>query len=225
MDRPDHWPQRTLVLRTPRLELRPDDDEGLLELVEEAYRGIHPPERMPFLESWTDADPRYLGRGMLQYHWSERAAFAPEKWTLHFLARLDGRVIGTQGMTGVDFGVTREVDTGSWLGQRFQGRGLGTEMRAAVLAYAFDVLGAEHARSDAFADNHASHRVSEKLGYHRDGLRRLAVRGKVVDNTRLRLPREDFRRPAWELQVEGHTPALAALLSAPVREQPSSPRR
>ena len=45
----DHWPLRHLVLRTPRLELRPDDDEGLLELVEEAYLGIHPPGEMPFL--------------------------------------------------------------------------------------------------------------------------------------------------------------------------------
>ena len=37
-----------LVLRTPRLELRPDDDAGLHELVDVAYRGVHPPEEMPF---------------------------------------------------------------------------------------------------------------------------------------------------------------------------------
>jgi RimJ/RimL family protein N-acetyltransferase len=217
MEHPEQWPQQHLVLRTPRLELRPDDDAGLLELVDEAYRGIHPPERMPFLVPWTDADPRYLGRGILQYHWSERAKLAPESWSLHFLVRLDGRVIGTQGMTGLDFGVTREVDTGSWIGQRHQGRGIGTEMRAAVLMYAFDHLGADHARSDAFSDNPASRRVSEKLGYHRDGLRRLAVRGTLAENLRLRLPRRDFVRPDWKLQVEGHSPALADLLGAPVR--------
>ncbi|MFC3899118.1 hypothetical protein ACFOWZ_47300 [Lentzea rhizosphaerae] len=33
------WPLRNLVLRTPRLELRPDDDEGLYELVDVAPRG------------------------------------------------------------------------------------------------------------------------------------------------------------------------------------------
>jgi hypothetical protein len=32
----DHRPLRDLVLRTPRLELRPDDDEWLSEIVEEA---------------------------------------------------------------------------------------------------------------------------------------------------------------------------------------------
>ena len=31
---PDPWPLRHLVLRTPRLELRPEDDAGLLELVD-----------------------------------------------------------------------------------------------------------------------------------------------------------------------------------------------
>ncbi len=63
MTRPEHWPLRHLVLRTPRLELRPDDDPGLFELVEVAYRGVHPPEEMPFATPWTDADPAYLGRG------------------------------------------------------------------------------------------------------------------------------------------------------------------
>ena len=115
---PDPWPVRRLVLRTPRLELRPDDDAGLSELVEVAYQGVHPPEVMPFEVPWTDADPRYLGRGSLQYHWRTRAELGPEKWSLHFLVRLDGRVIGVQSLTGTDFAVTREVSTGSWIGMR-----------------------------------------------------------------------------------------------------------
>ena len=61
MTRPEHWPLRHLVLRTPRLELRPDDDDGLLELIEVAYRGVHPPEQMPFSIPWTDADPALPG--------------------------------------------------------------------------------------------------------------------------------------------------------------------
>ena len=90
MTRPEHWPLRDLVLRTPRLELRPDDDPGLFELVEVAYRGVHPPEEMPFATPWTDADPAYLGRGALQYFWSQRAELAPDRWSVHFLVRVDG---------------------------------------------------------------------------------------------------------------------------------------
>jgi RimJ/RimL family protein N-acetyltransferase len=60
----------------------------------------------------------------------------PARWNVHFLVRFDGRVVGTQELAATDFAVTREVSTGSWLGLRHQGRGIGTEMRAAVLMFA-----------------------------------------------------------------------------------------
>jgi RimJ/RimL family protein N-acetyltransferase len=200
---PEPWPLRHLVLRTPRLELRPDDDAGLYELIEVAYGGVHPPDEMPFGVPWTDADPKYLGRGVLQFHWSQRAQFAPEKWSIHFLVRFEGRVIGTQSMDGVEFGVVREIETGSWLGLPFQRRGLGTEMRAAVLAFAFDHLGAVRARSAAFTDNPASLRVSERLGYARDGSDMVARRGNPAEKIRLVLTPDRFVRPDWTLEVEG----------------------
>jgi RimJ/RimL family protein N-acetyltransferase len=203
MTHPEPWPLRHLVLRTPRLELRPDDDEGLRELVDEAYRGVHPPEQMPFAVAWTDADPRYLGRGSMQFYWRQRAELAPEHWAINFLVRFEGCVVGTQGMTGRDFRIVREVETGSWVGMRHQGHGFGTEMRAAVLAFAFDHLGAVRARSGAFADNAASRRVSARLGYRSDGSAWTARRGQPVENVRLVLEPADFVRPGWTLQVEG----------------------
>ncbi|MBN9101472.1 MULTISPECIES: GNAT family protein [unclassified Pseudonocardia] len=210
----DHWPLRDLVLCTPRLELRPDDDEGLDELVEEAYLGVHPPDEMPFLVPWTEADPRYLGRGMLQYHWAERARLAPENWSVHFLVRLDGRVVGMQSLHGVDFGVTRHVGSGSWVGLRHQGRGIGTEMRAAVLLFAFDHLGATRARSSAFADNAASQGVSRKLGYRRDGTETVVRRGVATEDVRLVLDPDTFVRPSWTLAVDGVEGCLGLLGSA-----------
>ena len=199
------------MLHTPRLELRPDDDAGLLELVEEAHRGVHPPGTMPFLTPWTDADPAELGPRTLQHHWSVRAALTPERWTVNFLVRYDGRVVGTQGLGATDFGVTREARTGSWIGLRHQGRGIGTEMRAAVLLFAFDHLGAVRARSAAFVDNPASLRVSEKLGYRCDGTEACVRRGERTEDVRLLLNRDAFRRPAWTLRVEG-VPACLPML-------------
>jgi hypothetical protein len=52
------WPLLSLVVRTPRLELRlPREEEfpGLVELVD---AGIHDPETMPFFIPWTDVEPR-----------------------------------------------------------------------------------------------------------------------------------------------------------------------
>jgi RimJ/RimL family protein N-acetyltransferase len=203
MDYPEPWPLRHLVLRTPRLELRPDDDAGLLELVDEAYHGVHPPEVMPFLVPWTDADPRDLGRRVLRHYWSVRARLVPDDWAINFLTRHEGRVIGTQQLSGSDFPILSEVETGSWIGMRHQGRGFGTEMRAAVLAFAFDHLGAVRARSSAFVDNVASHRVSARLGYRPDGSTWVIRRGQAIEDVRLVLAPEEFVRPEWTLQVEG----------------------
>lgn len=200
---PDPWPLRHLVLRTPRLELRPDDDAGLDELVAVAYAGVHPADEMPFGEPWTDADPRYLGRGTLQHFWQQRAALRPQDWNVHFLVRLDGRVVGVQSVHGTDFGVTRLARTGSWLGLHHQGHGVGTEMRAAVLMFAFDHLGATAARSAAWSDNAASNRVSAKLGYRPDGTSTRVRRSVAAQEVRLLVTPDGFVRPGWTVAVDG----------------------
>jgi RimJ/RimL family protein N-acetyltransferase len=209
----DPWPFRRLVLRTPRLELRPDDDAGLAELVTLASRGVHPPEFMPFATPWIDADPRELGRNSLRFHRSSRAELRPQRWTLHFLVRAADEVIGLQSLSAVDFAVTREVSTGSWLGMAYQGQGYGTEMRAAVLGLAFGHLGALTARSGALAGNIASASVSRRLGYQDDGTNTHAVRGQRTVETRFLLIAEEFRthRPPWELHVSGLGPCLESL--------------
>jgi RimJ/RimL family protein N-acetyltransferase len=210
----DPWPLRHLVLRTPRLELRPDDDAGLFELAEEARLGVHDPAAMPFVTPWSDAPPGERAVSTLRWHWEKRAALRPESWTVHFLVRRDGRVVGTQGLGADAFAVTREVQTGSWLGLRHQRQGIGTEMRAAVLSFALDHLGAVRARSAAFVDNPASLRVSEKLGYRPDGTETVARRGQATTDVRLLLDPAAFRRPAWKLEVDGVDACLPLLGTA-----------
>ncbi|MFN2477861.1 MAG: GNAT family N-acetyltransferase [Pseudonocardiaceae bacterium] len=194
---------RHLVLRTPRLTLRPDDDAGLYELAALALRGVHPPQQMPFVTPWTDQAPDDLVRSVVQYFWRARAHLTAANWKVHFLVRHDGRVVGIQELSGTEFAITREVSTGSWLGIAHQRRGFGTEMRAAVLLLAFDHLSATIARSGAFADNEASLRLSEKLGYHTDGANTFARRGTAATEIRLVLQPEHFVRPEWTLQVDG----------------------
>lgn len=212
---PDPWPLHGLVLRTPRLELRPDDDASVRELVTMLHAaGVHPASEMPFSVPWTDADPRYLGRGVAQYLWSERARTGPESWALHLVVRSAGRVIGLQSVTAERFGLLRGVHTGSYLGLRYQGAGFGTEMRAAVLAFAFDHLGATTARSDHVEGNTASAAVSRRLGYRADGTSLSAARGRREVQHRLLLTPGEFLRPAWELVVRGYTAELAGFLGA-----------
>src|SRR5271165_420464 len=194
MSNMDHWwPLAGLRLRTQRLELRLPTERDLDELASLAARGVHDPEVQPFAFPWTDAPPADRARGTLQYHWSRRAAWQPEKWSLDLVVVRDGEVVGTQGVGATDFAILREVSTGSWLGQVHQGQGIGTEMRAAVLHLAFAGLGACYATSGAFTDNVASQGVSRKLGYVDDGIERHVRRGKAATVLRLRLDRETWQ--------------------------------
>lgn len=203
------WPLLQLRLRTPRLELRPPSDNDLDALASLAASGVHDPAVQPFAVPWTDRPPAERARSVLQYHWSQRAAWKPENWTLDFAVVRDGTVVGAQGMSARDFAILREVTTGSWLGREHHGLGIGTEMRAAVLHLAFAGLGAHYATSGAFADNLASLGVSRKLGYAADGVERQVSRGLPAKTLRLRLDRQTWESGhAVPVTIRGLEPCL-----------------
>ena len=113
--------------------LRMPTDDDLVELLEVAKAGIHPPDEMPFGVAWTSLKGPAFDRGFMQHYWGTRATFSPENWFLNLMVELDGRPIGAQSVNAEGFPTFRTVHTGSWLGRAYQGRGLGKEMRAAVL--------------------------------------------------------------------------------------------
>ncbi|MGW0730765.1 GNAT family N-acetyltransferase [Streptomyces mirabilis] len=185
----DHWPLLGLRLTTPRLELRLPSGEELSELADLAAQGVHDPDRMPFSVPWTDLPPRERARSVVQHYWLRLGNWTPDNWALNLAVFEHGQIVGQQTIAARNYATLREVDTGSWIGLRHQGRGIGTEMRAAVLHLAFAGLKAAEATSGAFADNPSSFRVSSKLGYEPDGIERLTVRGQVTVMRRLRLSR------------------------------------
>ena len=192
--RSDLWPPFGLVVTAGDLTLTPVSDDDLPGLVELALAGIHGPERMPFLVPWTTAPPEELPRRYAQHYWEERAAFSGAHCNLDFAVRCDGELVGVQGFSGSDYPVVRTVETGSWLVQRVQGRGIGTRMRQAICAFLFDHLGAAEVTSAAFVDNPASHSVSRKVGYVPNGRARLSRQGRVAVNEKLLLTPEAFVR-------------------------------
>ena len=198
------WPLWRLRLRLGPLELRPPSDEDLAALVEVAREGVHPPDRMPFLTPWTLLGSPAFEQGFLQHHWRLRAEWSPQAWSLELAVAYEGQLVGCQGLWASDFAVTRTVETGSWLGARFQGLGIGTTMRTAVLGLAFDHLGALEAHSGSLPDSPASAIVSRRLLYRENGVVARAVRGQRVVEQRYRLTVQDWRaltRP--EVEVEG----------------------
>ena len=200
----DLTPLSGLRLRTPRLVLRLPTGDELEQLREVALAGVHPPEFMPFTIPWTD-EPELST--FLEYHEMRRLEWRPEAWGLELGVWLEDEPAGVQAVLGEDFARTRRVDTGSWLGERFQRRGIGTEMRTAVLELAFRGLGAEVARSGAIDGNAGSLRVSEKLGYRIVGRSTASPRGVELPLTDVELRRDDWL-PAFAVAIEGLEPCL-----------------
>lgn len=146
-----HWPLYGLRITTPRLELRLPDSGLLDELAEVAAGGVHGDGEMPFSVPWTDGGPRQRARGVVQHVLGTIAQWRTDSWALSLAVRLRSAdadaetdadtgseagkpvVVGRQDLSATDFAVAREAGTGSWLGTTYQGLGIGTEMRAAVV--------------------------------------------------------------------------------------------
>ncbi|UVJ40684.1 GNAT family N-acetyltransferase [Arthrobacter sp. CJ23] len=198
------WPPFGLTLTTPRLVLRTIRDEEIPAAVAAARSGIHDAGRSPFSNPWTELPDEELGPNMARWYWRCRAGMAPESWTLLLGIWHNDEFIGCQDVEAKNFTALKTVSTGSWLKRSGQGRGLGKEMRAAVVSYAFDHLNANVAESEAAAWNEQSLGVSRSLGYELNGIYRTSWGPKTEDVQRVRLTPESFKRPDWTLKVEGH---------------------
>jgi RimJ/RimL family protein N-acetyltransferase/ribosomal protein S18 acetylase RimI-like enzyme len=215
-------PLTRLRLRTPRLELRLATVAELRVLAQVAREGIHPPDEMPFKVPWTDrANEPGFEDDFVRFHRAAIDEWRADRWTLNFVAFVDGRPAGSQGLEAERFEETLTVSTGSWLGRPWQGLGLGTEMRAAVLQFAFGTLGARIARSGALAGNEQSLAVSRKLGYAEVGLSSVSPRGTPVPHHDLELAGVGFRSPV-PVEVEG-AEQLLGLFRTDAGTRPAGP--
>ena len=202
------WPLFDLRLRTPRLELRLPTDDDLLELVRIAREGVVEEGRTFFAVPWHKLPSPAFERQFLQHWWASRGSWNPANWGLGLAVVAEGQPIGVQDVMARNFAVRKTVVTASWLGRAYQGRGYGTEMRAAVLSLAFEGLGAELAESGYFAGNAASARVSAKLGYVNNGDEVWAVEGTRVVERRLKVGRDQWKRDLVPVAIEGLEPCL-----------------
>lgn len=197
------WPPYGVTLRGDGIEMRIVRESDAPELIDVALAGVHDPAYMPFATAWTDAPPDELPAQTFRHIMSAPADTSPEKWRLTFLVRVDGEAAGLQDIFATHFPVTRTAETGSWLGRRFHGRGIGTRMRQIICAFGFDGLGAQRLESEAFADNAASLAVSRKVGYRDNGIGIDERRGQPAEIQRVVVTPETF--------VAGPPPVMAGV--------------
>ncbi|BCW09964.1 hypothetical protein NtRootA4_10230 [Arthrobacter sp. NtRootA4] len=200
----DIWPPFGLILTTPRLTVRPILDDDIPAAVDAARSGIHEPGKNPFSTPWAEMPADELAPNMAQWYWRCRGSFTKDSWTLLLAVWRDDEFLGVQDLGAKNFATLKTVSTGSWLKQSAQGQGVGKEMRAAVVSYAFDYLGAEVAESEAASWNQQSLGVSTSLGYELNGISRDGWGEKIEEVQRVRLTPTTFKRPDWTLKVQGH---------------------
>lgn len=206
------WPLFDLAIRTPTLELRYIDDDRAAALMDLAADGVHAPDFMPFTVPWTRFEPPKLQQQGMQHFWRTRAETTPEHWALPFAVYRDGALVGSQGMQTEKFAITRSFETGSWLGLAHQGRGIGKEMRAAVIHLGFAGFGAEYATTTAFHDNGASLGVTRSLGYRENGFVIADREGKSDRHLLFVMTRADWEtRRRDDITIEGLDDCLPVL--------------
>ncbi len=117
------WPLADLRIVGQDITLRPLTEADLAPLA----------ERLPADVEFDPALPAYDG--------------VDARWP--FAVLTDDEVVGVQSLEGKDFARRRTVETWSFLLPAARGRGFGKSMRRAVLALAFDHLGALAAETEA----------------------------------------------------------------------------
>lgn len=194
------WP-----VRTARLEIRParpEDDE-------EIWRWYQRPE----VTEWTTSRPRDLAA--FRERRSARLAGA-------LVAVHEGRIIGTGGILVQDAWSQLEVAENAcrtqaelaWtLDPAVHGRGLGTELAAALLDIAIDGLGVRRVEANCFAANEPSWRIMARIGMRREGYFRaesLHRSGEWMDGM------------SWAILADEHRPLRRTDLlgTGPVRTGP-----
>lgn len=198
------YPPFALSITCGPLAIRAIRDEDIPPLIDLALDGIHAPDEMPFSFPWTQAPRDQLPFNTAAHYWSGRAEMTPERWRLTCVVRHDDEVVGCQDLfTQFDYRKVRSVETGSWLGLRFHGRGIGTLMRQTMCAFAFDHLGAEEITSAAFVDNPASNAVSRKVGYRDQGATRQPRGEGWAGLNHFTLAPADLVRPPYPVDVSG----------------------
>ena len=193
------WPLFGLRLTTRRLNLRVPTEEEVLSLADLAPADLETDPAWPPLPGVSNP----TATGVLRGYWRALGQWKVDDWALPLGVWLEGQPIGMQALEGERFRLLRAVDSSSWLVESARGRGLGKEMRAAVLTLAFDHLGAARAKSGAWEWNKSSLGVSRSLGYVDNGwdFEHHGDRSGVM--RRVMLEKADWDGGIWKTEVEG----------------------
>ena len=191
-----------LRIRTPRVELRIPTNNDIKVLHRVARGGIHDPAVMPFADPWTDKPEPEFGRSMQAELRQGRNTIGRTGWNVPFVVR--ARDVGSPLLGVAWLRSTEEpgrFETSAWIARRFQGKGYGREVEAAVLAFAFEQCGAQEVSAGTFAFNGAGRSLARGAGFVETPADPVLNRGELAEYVTLTLDAAGYRNHAGNIPV------------------------
>lgn len=189
------YPQYRLIIKTPRLELKIPTELEILDLAKVAEEGIQIPDEPHFQdESLYNKPAEIIKLNLVESIIHNIQDWDKDNWQLPLGVFYENKPIGMQTIYAKQFPIARGFGCGYWIGLKYQGKGFGTEILKAILAFGFDGLNAREAYLGAWADNSASIHIMEKIGFIPNGEYWLERDGKATKDKRMRLPKEHWNK-------------------------------
>ena len=133
---------------------------------------------------------------------------AREGFGLPFLIEYKGEIAGQLNVSSISYGSVSSASIGYWVSERFAGKGLTPTAVALATDYCFFTMGLHRMEICIRPENAPSLRVTEKLGFRYEGLRRryIHINGDWRDHFCFALTVEDVPTGVLRRWREGNVP-------------------
>lgn len=169
------------------------------------------PTDIPLLITWSN-NPKtreYLGRRfplteLAEKTWIEKVSILsknPSDIVLIVEEKANQQAIGIMGLHNINW-VDRNAKTGTIIGVEYQGKGIATDAKMALLEYAFESLGMHKIISHAYSGNIKSIKYSKRCGYEVEAVHKEEIfhAGKWEDKITLACFYEGWKKAKEKLE-------------------------
>jgi len=138
---------------------------------------------IPWEPEWTDA---HLSRNSyrLRLNRFKKMTAADKAYPFHVFKGQSEHIIGACNVTHIERSISQSANLGYWIGQAYTGKGYARSSVRAACQFCFETLGLHRVEAAVQADNIASIKVLEAVGFTREGAARglLKINGKWRDH-------------------------------------------
>lgn len=176
-----------MMLETERLILRPIEESDALAL----FPIINDPDVASGLLTMPHPYPE---DGLVPWiRKAQEAMGRKEQYHMVIVLKEPGLPMGVCSLSDLSW-EHANAELGYWLGKKYWGRGYMTEAVTGIVRFGFEELGLERIYACCFANNPASARVLEKVGFRYEGCARHEYKkdSEFVDMRHFGMIRQDF---------------------------------